>query len=156
MLLSLIAQATDSYPISTDYGPSAAGAQAATAGASVFGFFYFALVVLMIVTMWRIFTKAGRPGWHCLIPIYSTVVLLRIVGKPGWWFLLIFVPLVNIIIVLIMHDALSKSFGKSTAFTLGLIFVPFITLPILAFGGAKYIGPGGMPMTLTVPMAPQV
>jgi len=156
MLLTLIAQATDSLPITTDYyAPSAAETQAAAAGGSVFGFIYFVFIVLMIVGMWKIFVKAGRPGWYALIPIYSTIVLLQIVGKPEWWFLLMFVPLANIIVMFMMWSELSKSFGKSTGFTLALIFLPFFAIPALGFGGAKYVGPGGKPMTLTVPEVKQ-
>ena len=160
MLLTLIAQATDSLPITTDYAPLSAADTQAAAGASMFMFLYMSLylaaIVLMLIGMWKIFEKAGRPGWYCLIPIYSTIVLLQIIGKPEWWFLLMFVPLANMIVMIMMMSELSKSFGKSTGFTLALIFLCPVAMPVLGFGGAKYVGPGGKPMTLTVPVAPQV
>lgn len=104
---------------------------------------YLALVVLVIASLWVIFTKAGKPGWACLIPIYNIIVLLEIVGKPWWWLLLYLVPVVNIVYLVWTFNLLSKSFGKGVGFTLGLIFLGFIFFPILAFSDAKYIGPAG-------------
>lgn len=101
------------------------------------------LFILFIVCMWRIYTKAGQPGWACIIPIYSFIVKLEIVGKPWWWLLLLFIPFVNIIIVIWVTNLLSKSFGKNEGFTIGLVFLPIIFYPILAFGKAAYIGPAG-------------
>ena len=103
-----------------------------------------ALVILMIVSMWKIFEKAGKPGWASLIPIYNTIVLLDIVGKPWWWIFLLIIPIVNIIFAIIVIHGLSKSFGLNGWFTLGLIFLSIIFYPILAFGDYKYVGPGGV------------
>lgn len=104
---------------------------------------YVALIIVLIVAQWKIFEKAGQPGWACLIPIYSFYVLLKIVGKPGWWLLLMLVPIVNLIVALYVIHLLSQSFGKEIGFTLGLIFLGPIFYIILGFGDAKYIGPGG-------------
>jgi len=104
---------------------------------------YLALVVLMIVSMWKILTKAQKPGWAILIPIYNILVLLEIVGKPWWWLLLMLIPLVNIVFAIWMVNLLSKSFGHSEGFTIGLILLPIIFYPILGFGDSKYIGPAG-------------
>jgi hypothetical protein len=103
-----------------------------------------ALAILMVVSLWIVFTKAGKPGWACLIPIYNVIVLLQIAGKPMWWILLMLIPVVNIVILVIVNHNLSLSFGKGAGFTVGLIFLTFIFLPILAFGEAKYLGPGGL------------
>jgi hypothetical protein len=97
----------------------------------------------MIIAMWRIYEKAGQPGWAAIIPIYNILVLLKIIGKPGWWFLMFFIPIVNIIFMVWMYNLLSKSFGKSEGFTVGLIFLGFVFFPMLAFGTAEYIGPVG-------------
>jgi len=104
---------------------------------------YIALVVLMIASLWKIFTKAGKPGWACIIPIYNIIVLLQIVGKPWWWLLLMLIPFVNIVIGIWMTNLLSKSFGQGAGFTVGLIFLGFIFFPLLAFGNYKYVGPAG-------------
>jgi len=104
---------------------------------------YLAIIILMIISMWKIFTKAGKPGWACIIPIYNIIVLLQIIGKPWWWLLLFCIPIVNIVFVIWMTNLLSKSFGKEVGFTLGLIFLSFIFYPILGLGDSKYNGPAG-------------
>ena len=102
------------------------------------------IALLMIISMWVIYSKAGKPGWAAIIPIYNIIVLLQIVGKPWWWLLLMmFVPLGNIIWGIWTLNLLSKSFGKGVGFTLGLLFLSIIFFPVLAFGGAKYEGPAG-------------
>ena len=104
---------------------------------------YVALIVLMIASLWKIFTKAGKPGWACIIPIYNIIVLLEIVGKPWWWLLLMLIPFVGIVLGIWMLNLLSKSFGHEVGFTLGLLFLGFIFIPILGLGESKYIGPAG-------------
>ena len=103
---------------------------------------YLAIIVLMIASIWTIFSKAGKPGWASIVPIYNLIVLLEIVGKPWWWLLLMLIPIVNIVILIIVWHNLSLSFGKGGGFTVGLILLGIIFLPILAFGDAKYVGPG--------------
>ena len=88
--------------------------------------------------MWAIFTKAKKPGWAAIIPIYDFIVLLEIVGKPWWWFLLMLIPVVNLVILIIVIHRLSLSFGQGVGFTIGLILLGFIFLPLLAFGNYKY------------------
>jgi len=104
---------------------------------------YVAILGLVLASMWAIFTKAGKPGWAALIPIYNLIVLLEIVGKPWWWLLLMVIPLVNVVFAVWTYYLLSKSFGKSEGFTVGLILLSIIFLPILAFGDAQYQGPAG-------------
>ena len=110
---------------------------------------YFAVIILVIAGMWKIFTKAGEDGWKAIIPIYNVWVLLRIVGRPGWWLILFFIPFVNFIIWIIVANDLSKSFGKGVGFTLGLVFLSPIFILILGFGDARYVGPGGTPAMST-------
>lgn len=107
------------------------------------GFFViFAIVLLVIiVSNWKIYMKAGKPGWTSIIPIYNTVVLLEIVGKPIWWIILFFVPFVNVVIGYLVAHELARVFGKGIGYTLGLIFLPFIFYPILGFGKAVYTKP---------------
>jgi hypothetical protein len=101
---------------------------------------YLVLAVFYIVVMWKIFVKAGKPGWGCIIPIYNIILQMEIAGRPGWWVLLMFIPGVNVIINIIVLLDIAKAFGKGTGFGIGLILLGFIFLPILAFGDAKYIG----------------
>ncbi len=101
-------------------------------------FFILGMMLLMIASMWKIFDKADQAGWASIVPIYNIVVLLRIVGKPTWWLLLLFVPLVNFIVIIILVNRLSQAFGKSTGFTIGLILLGVIFYPILAFGDSEY------------------
>ena len=91
--------------------------------------------------MWKIFTKAGKPGWAAIIPIYNIIVLLEIVGKPVWWIILLLIPLVNFFVMIYVAHLLAKSFGKDIVMTILLIILPFVGYPMLAFGDAKYVGP---------------
>lgn len=104
---------------------------------------YFAVIIFMIASIWKIFEKAGKPGWAAIIPIYNIIVLLEIVGKPIWWIVLLLIPLVNIVVGIMVTHLLSKSFGKDVGFTIGLILLGFIFYPLLGFGDAKYKGAAG-------------
>jgi hypothetical protein len=116
-------------------------ANAASLGISpVFLFIWVALIVLIIASMWKVFTKAGKPGWASLIPIYNLYVLNEIGGKPGWWLLLYFIPVVNIVISILVLVGVAQNFGKGAGFAIGLIFLPMIFYPILAFSDAQYVG----------------
>jgi hypothetical protein len=112
---------------------------------ATFWIVWIAIWVFYIVVFWRIFTKAGQPGWASLIPIYNIYILTKIVGREWWWLLLLLIPLVNIVVLFILYIDLAKSFGKSTAFGVGLVLLGIIFAPILAFGEARYIGPAAAP-----------
>ncbi len=107
------------------------------------GFWVFevVLIVLFIVAGWKVFAKAGKPGWASIVPIYNIIVLLEIIGRPVWWIVLFLVPLVNIVVSFIIVFDLAKSFGKGSGFGLGLIFLAPIFYLILAFSDAEYVGP---------------
>lgn len=121
----------------------------------VFLLVWLAIAVVMIVSMWKIFEKAGVEGWKAIIPIYNTYVLAEIVGKPGWWGLVVsliglvsWIPVLGwiasigaVVIWVILLNELSKAFGKDTVFTVLLVLLPFIGTPILGFGDAKYTKP---------------
>jgi len=111
----------------------------------------FSIVALfMIVCQWIIYTKAGKPGWASIVPIYNIIVMLEIAGKPWWWLFLFCIPLVNIVFLIMMINGLSKSFGQSGGFTAGLILVGIVFYPILAFSKSiQYIGPGGVAPSAT-------
>lgn len=97
--------------------------------------------ILTLVALWKIFVKAGKPGWACIIPFYSTYCLFDIAWGNGWLFLLSFVPFVNIVVMIMMYFKLAKAFGKGTGFGFGLLFLNTIFVLILGFGSAEYIGP---------------
>lgn len=108
---------------------------------AVYSIFILVIVVLSIIAMWKIFTKAGKPGWACLIPFYSQYCLFDIVWGSGWLFLLTFVPCVNFVIAIMLNLKLAKAFGKGTGFGLGLVFLNTIFILILGLGKDEYIGP---------------
>jgi len=105
------------------------------------GFLIFMLVIcaFYVVCAWKVFTKAGQPGWAAIVPIYNLVVMLQIVRKPLWWIVMFLIPIVSLIFAILLYVELAKAFGKGTGFALGLIFLGFIFLPILAFGSAQYV-----------------
>ncbi|HEX7679841.1 MAG TPA: DUF5684 domain-containing protein [Thermoanaerobaculia bacterium] len=97
-----------------------------------------AVVLILIISLWKIFTKAGKPGWAAIVPIYNVIVMLEIACKPIWWFILMLIPLVNIIVIIIVLIELAKRFGKGVGFAIGMLILPFIFYPMLAFGDSKY------------------
>jgi hypothetical protein len=118
------------------------GNSSAAVGMGLFGvLFCLAIGVVMIAALWKVFTKAGQPGWAAIVPIYNLIVLLNIVGKPLWWIILLMVPFVNIYAIFSIAIALAKSFEKSTGFGIGLVLLGIIFYPILGFGSARYMGP---------------
>ena len=101
------------------------------------------LLAIFIIPTWLFYEKAGKPGWASVIPIYNTLVWLKIIGKPWYWLILFLIPYLNFIFIIWAFNLTSKSFGKGVGFTLGLLFLPVIFFPILGFGSSKYIGPAG-------------
>lgn len=117
----------------------AIGAAGAAVG-GVIAIIYLAVIVIAVISLWKIFTKAGEPGWAAIVPIYNLIVLIKIVGKPLWWIVLLIIPCVNFIILILLCIELAKAFGKGGGFGIGLFFLSPIFLPILAFGDARYVG----------------
>lgn len=103
-------------------------------GLAIFG---LGLAVLMIASAWKVFVKAGQPGWFCLIPILNLIVLVQIANKPMWWVLLLFIPIVGFIIGIIVHISVAERFGRGAGFGVGLSLLPMIFWPILAFSDAQ-------------------
>jgi hypothetical protein len=97
--------------------------------------------VITVIGMWKIFEKAGKPGWAAIIPVYNYIVMLEIVGKPIWWIFLILFPCTSLIFGIWTLNLISKSFGQSEGFTIGLVLLPFIFYPVLGFGNYQYLGP---------------
>ncbi len=120
-------------------GDDGGAAAAAGAGLGVM-LLWVAIVLTVIIGMWKVFTKAGQPGWAILIPIYNTIVMLKIARRPVWWLILLFIPFVNIVISIVVSIDIANGFGKGAGFGLGLAFLPFIFYPVLGFGDSKYTG----------------
>ncbi len=101
------------------------------------------VTVLLIIAMWKIFTKAGESGWKSIIPVYNLYILCKIADGNGWKFLLLLIPIVHVIYYIILMFRLAVSFGKGVLFTLGLLFLPNLFTLILGFGKSQYFGPRG-------------
>ena len=113
--------------------PDMAGAGAA---GGIIMIIYLAMIILMIAGCWKAYSKAGKPGWACIIPIYNILVWLEICGRPAWWIILVlFIPIVPAIIVSIDF---AKSYGKGAGTGIGIFLLPFVFLPIIGFGSASF------------------
>lgn len=110
-------------------------------GVGVIGWLiYLVVIVVWIAGMWKVFEKAGQPGWAAIIPIYNLYVLTQVVGRPWWWLIIALIPLVNIIALFVLNIDLAKAFGKGAGYGVGLALLPFIFYPMLGFGDPGYQG----------------
>lgn len=115
------------------------GAETAPEGPGiVFWLIYAVVIIVTVAGIWKVFEKAGEPGWAAIIPIYNVIVLLKIAGKPVWWIILLLIPLVNFIVSILVSIEVAKRFGKGAGFGIGLALLPFIFYPVLGFGDARY------------------
>ncbi len=103
------------------------------------------LAAFFIVCSWKVYTKAGKPGWAAIVPIYNLVVYFQVAGMSGWWTLSVlaaFIPIVGALfyagVCVYATHRIAKNFGHGVGYTLGLIFLSFIFWPMLAFGSSKY------------------
>ena len=119
---------------------------AAAGGAAILGMGLVMMLVMMavlavfLIGFWKVYAKAGKPGWASLVPIYNVIVLLEIVGRPLWWVVLCCIPFVNFVVVLVLFVDLAKSFGEGIGVAI-LCLVGGIGILMLGFGGARYVGP---------------
>ena len=139
--LSLLAQVEYSSSYSSQ-------GQAPSLVSMIFGLL---IALSLIVAMWKVFTKAGQPGWASIIPIYNLYIWCKIVGRPGWWVILLLIPFVNFIIGIILCIDMAKSFGKGVGFGIGLALLGIIFWPILGFGSAQYQGPSASQAVAVAP-----
>ena len=102
-------------------------------------FILLIFLLLIIIPIWCIYEKADKPGWAAIVPIYNSLVWFEIINKPWYWLLLICIPYIGFIWSVWSVNLLVKRFGYSEGFTFGVIFLPFIFLPIIAFSDSKYI-----------------
>ena len=131
----------NNFDFEADFAAAAAGVAGTVL---VLWLIALAVGILMIIAQWRIFSKAGEPGWASLIPIYNLYVLYKITWGSGIRFLLLLIPLYNIILAIQTNIRLARAFGKDDGFAVGLIFLPSIFMLILGFGGAQYCGVPGV------------
>jgi hypothetical protein len=139
-----------------NYDPSSPGAPFIFAFMGIMMIPILVINVICIIGMWRIFEKAGKPGWASLIPIYSAIVFLEIIGKPMWWLIMFVIPCTLPIFGIWALNLLSKSFGQSEGFTIGMIILPYVFFPILGFGKYEYLGPAGAGFVGFKPYDPSV
>jgi hypothetical protein len=97
-----------------------------------------AVAVVAIIGSWKVYEKAGRPGWACLVPFYNLFLWVKMAGRPGWWMILFFLPLVNLVIGVIVSLDIARKFRKGVGFGIGIAFLPFVFIPILGLGDAAY------------------
>jgi hypothetical protein len=115
---------------------------ASSGGSPVVLVIQLAVVILTIAGLWKVFEKAGQPGWAAIVPVYNLFILCKLAGKPAWWVVLFLVPVVNLIALAVVSMEVAKAFGKTAAFGVGLFLLGFIFYPMLAFTDAQYRAPG--------------
>ena len=99
---------------------------------------WLAICVAVIAGVWRTFTKAGQPGWGVLVPIYNFYLMCKVAQRPGWWSILLFIPIVNLGVAIVLSIDIAKHFGKGPGFGVGLALLGVVFYPILGFGSAEY------------------
>lgn len=109
-------------------------------GGIIGGLVPLALFIVIFAGLWKVFEKAGEPGWAVIIPIYNVYVLIKISGNAWWWLILFLIPVVNILAAVKISIDVAKKFGQGIPFALGLMFFSFIFYPLLGFGDYQYQG----------------
>jgi hypothetical protein len=133
----------DNNPNARLAGRNRADLRSAKMEGSLFVVFLMAILAVAVLTiagMWKVYTKAGEPGWASIIPIYNLWVLMRIAGKPGWWLILFCIPIVSIVASIAVWIGVAERFGKGSGFGIGCAILSFIFVPILGFGDAEFQG----------------
>jgi hypothetical protein len=138
MLMNLLAQAD--FEFEGDFDQTASPEMGLFGGivGLICVLFVLVISIVIIAGVWKTYSKAGQPGWACIIPIYHLIVMLEIAGRPLWWFFLFLIPGVNLVIGIIVCMDIARNFGKSPGFGVGLALLSFIFFPILGFGDARY------------------
>src|SRR5260370_13908268 len=103
----------------------------------MFSIVLLAVAVIVVASLWKLFEKAGEPGWAAIVPIYNIFIMLKIAGKPAWWIILFFIPIVGFIMAILVTIAFAARFGKGAGFAIGMVFLPIIFYPMLAFSDSR-------------------
>ena len=98
---------------------------------------YLLFLILMVASLWKVFSKAGQPGWASIVPIFNLYILCKVARMSGWWVVALIIPLVNFLALIPISINVAKRFGKGAGFGIGLWLLPFIFYPILGFGDAQ-------------------
>lgn len=138
MLTTLLEFRPEHHPPAGGAGGGGASSLLGAVFGLVFGLIGLVIGLIMIASSWKIFTKAGEAGWMSLIPVLNLIILLKIARKPAWWVILLMVPFVNFVILILLNIELAKAFGQGVGFAVGLLLLPMVFFPILAFGSARY------------------
>lgn len=104
---------------------------------------YLGIIILTIASIWKVFKKANQPGWAAIVPIFNTYIMLKISDNPGWFLLLMVIPVINLYPLAKMYSGMARAFGKGIGWAIGLWILPFVFFPLLAFSSASYTGHGG-------------
>lgn len=96
------------------------------------------IYIFKMIYSYKLFKKMGRKGWEGLIPIYNTIIKLQVLNIPIWMIVFLFIPGINIALSVIIAINISRKFSKDILFTMGLILVPVVFYPILAFGKSEF------------------
>lgn len=142
MFSSLLLLAQDLRFDPNDNGAAAAGGAASLLCGGLGSIICFALIMALslipLIGLWKMFEKAGKPGWAAIVPIYNAYILTEIAGMDIMWFILTFVPCVNVVAAVMIWINVAKNFGKDTGYAIGIILLPFIFIPLLGFSDARY------------------
>lgn len=148
------------YDYSTVNSAAAGGVLGAVlAFLGIFIVIALAVAVVTIIAEWKLFTKAKQPGWASLIPFYNTYIMCKLAGVNPWWIVIVlcsslisFIPIigsllcfaVSIYFSILLYVSVARAFGKEDGYAIGLILLPVVFLPILAFGKDEYKGANPM------------
>ena len=130
-LASLLTQVTYSTDTSTSSGPDASFWV-------TYSIVTLIVAVLSIAGLWKMFTKAGQPGWAAIIPILNTLTILKTIKRPWWWIILLLIPCVGFVIAFIVMWDMAKAYGKGVGMFILLLLLHPIGLLVLGFGSAEY------------------
>lgn len=113
---------------------------AAMAAATPLILLSIAIGIVTIVALWKVYLKAGEPGWASIVPFYNTYVLFRIAGFNPWLFLLMLIPLVNVVMAILVSLRIGTAFGKNALWSVFLLVIfPTVGYLILGFGSPQYV-----------------
>lgn len=113
-------------------------AQSSSGGSTLPLIVTLVITLIAIVGWWKLFSKAGYPGFLALIPLVNVVVYIMVGGRPWWWIILMLIPFINIIILFLVHLSVAERYGQGVLYAFGLFFLMPVFAIILGFGPFEY------------------